>query len=264
MADIPQWLTRPEPYEPPKDRDRFLDRSIVSFVTLLSRFRSQSALERDLLWVSPVSKLAAAVLYVVLVSLTRQFGFVYLMLAYAAVLLALLSARELRRCLAGAFAAAALAYLILLPSALAGSRYSITMIPAKAFVCVSFVNLLSRTTRWDRLTGALRRFRFPDLFIFVIDITIKYIALLGEFALQMLYALRLRSVGRNRGKYGSLAGAAGTLFLKSRAMSEELYYAMECRGFTGEYRTARVRPTWRDGVFWALNAGLVLAYFALS
>jgi len=264
MADIPQWLTQPESYDPPRDRDRFLDRSIVSFVTLLSRFRSQSALERDLLWVSPVSKLAAAVLYVVLVSLARQFAFVYLMLAYTAVLLALLPGGEIRRCLTGAIAAAALAYLILLPSALAGSRYSITMIPAKAFICVTLVNILSRTTRWDRLAGALRQVLFPDLFIFVIDITMKYIFLLGEFALQMLYALRLRSVGRNRGKYGSLAGAAGTLFLKSRAMSEELYYAMECRGFTGEYRTARVRPTWRDGVFWGLNAGLVFAYFFLS
>jgi cobalt/nickel transport system permease protein len=264
MPDIPRWLTEPESYSPPKDRDRFLDRSILSFVELLSRIRSQSALARDGLWVSPASKLAAAALYLVLVSLAQQFAFVYIMLAYTAVLLALLPAKDLRRCLSGAALAAALAYLILLPSALAGSRYSITMIPAKTFVCVALVNILSRTTRWDRLAGALRQFFFPGLFIFVIDITVKYIFLLGEFALQMLYALRLRSVGRNRSKYGSLGGVAGSLFIKSRDMSEDLYYAMECRGFTGEYRASRVRLTWRDGIFWLLNAGIVLAYLYLS
>ena len=33
-----------------------------------------------------------------------------------------------------------------------------------------------------------------------------------------------------------LTGIAGTLFLKSKEMAEEMYAAMECRGFTGEYR----------------------------
>jgi cobalt/nickel transport system permease protein len=110
------------------------------------------------------------------------------------------------------------------------------MIPAKVFACVLAVNILSASTRWDHIIGALKRFRFPDLFIFVFDITIKYIVMLGEFALQMLYALKLRSVGKNRSKYGSIGGVGGTLFIKSRDMSEDMYYAMECRGFTGEYR----------------------------
>jgi cobalt/nickel transport system permease protein len=52
----------------------------------------------------------------------------------------------------------------------------------------------------------------------------------------MLHALKLRSVGRNAGKTASLSGVAGTLFLVSKEMAEEMYGAMECRGFTGEYR----------------------------
>ena len=51
-------------------------------------------------------------------------------------------------------------------------------------------------------------------------------AMLGEFTLEMLYALKLRSVGKNRNKYGSLGGIAGTLFVKSREMSEEMSGAM--------------------------------------
>ena len=106
--------------------------------------------------------------------------------------------------------------------------------------------------------GALKRFFFPDLFIFVFDITIKYIVMLGEFALQMLYALKLRSVGRNRSKYGSIGGVGGMLFIKSRNMSEEMYYAMECRGFTGEYHASgKVSFTAFDAAYILLNGGFV-------
>lgn len=258
MEAVPEWLTAPERYTPPADRDRFLDKSILSFIGLLSRIRQQSGRTGDSLWVSPAFKLLFTVLEIVLISSARHFTFVWLMLAWAVVVLALLPARDIRRCLRGALIGAAFAYIVLLPAALGGSRYSITMIPAKVFACVLLANLLSSSTRWDHLIGALKRFRFPDLFIFVFDITIRYIVLLGEFALQLLYALRLRSVGRNRSKYGSLAGVGGTLFIKSRDMSEELYRAMECRCFTGEYRACGwLRFTAFDAAYTLLNAGFV-------
>jgi len=258
MTDVPSWLTQPENYSPPADNDRFIDKSILSFIGLISKIKQQSGLAGDALWVSPVFKLLFTILYVVLVSSSRHFTFVYLMLAYIIVVLAVMPARDIRRCLRGALIAAAFTYLILLPSALAGNRYSITMIPAKVFACVLAVNILSASTRWDHIIGALKRFFFPDLFIFVFDITIKYIVMLGEFALQMLYALKLRSVGKNRSKYGSIGGVGGTLFIKSRDMSEDMYYAMECRGFTGEYHAAdKFGFTVYDGAYILLNGGFV-------
>ena len=258
MADMPQWLTQPENYEPPTDKDRFIDKSIVSFIGLISKIKQQSGRESDLLWVSPVFKLLFTILYIVLVSSSRHFTFVYVMLAYIVLVLAIMPAGDIRKSLKGALIAAAFTYIILLPSALHGNRYSITMMPAKVFACVLAVNILSYSTRWDRLIAALKRFRFPDLFIFVFDITIKYIVMLGEYALQMLYALKLRSVGRNRSKYGSIGGVGGTLFIKSRVMSQDMYYAMECRGFTGEYRaTDKFRFTAYDAAYILLNAGFV-------
>ena len=78
----------------------------------------------------------------------------------------------------------------------------------------------------------------------------------------MLYALKLRSVGRNDGKTASLAAVAGTMFLKSKEMAEEMYSAMECRGFTGTYRAAD-RLRWRAGdlALGAAVAAMVLAFF---
>ena len=258
MEKVPEWLARPENYSPPADNDRFIDKSILSFIGLISKIKQQSGLAKDALWVSPAFKLLFTILYIVLVTSSRHFTFVYLMLAYIVLVLALLPAREIRKSLRGALIAAVFTYIVLLPSALAGNRYSITMIPAKVFACVLAVNILSSSTRWDHIIGALKRFFFPDLFIFVFDITIKYIVMLGEFALQMLYALKLRSVGKNRSKYGSIGGVGGMLFIKSRNMSEEMYYAMECRGFTGEYHASgKVSFTAFDAAYILLNGGFV-------
>jgi cobalt/nickel transport system permease protein len=58
---------------------------------------------------------------------------------------------------------------------------------------------------------------------------------LGEYAMNLLSALKLRSVGKNKAKQRSLSGIAGTLFLRSGHMARTLHQAMECRGFTGSY-----------------------------
>ena len=52
------------------------------------------------------------------------------------------------------------------------------------------------------------------MFIFVFDITIKYIVIFGEFSLNMLYALKLRSVGKSKNKSTSLSGIIGTTVYK--------------------------------------------------
>ena len=51
----------------------------------------------------------------------------------------------------------------------------------------------------------------------------------------MLTALKLRSIGHNPHKGRALSGVLGVMFLRSREMSEEMYQAMVCRGYTGEY-----------------------------
>lgn len=262
---MPEWLLKTEHYTPLEDRDTFLNRSILSFLGLISRVRAQSDYDKDRLFVSPLFKLVFTLLYIVLVSLSQSLTFLYTMLAYIMVVLSLMPGREIRKILAGSLTATAFTALILIPAALGGNHYSIVVIPAKVFASITAVNLLSYSTRWDRLVGALKFFFFPDLFIFVLDITIKYIVMLGEFTLEMLYALKLRSVGKNRNKYGSLSGVAGTLFLKSRGMSEEMYGAMECRGFTGEYRRHEpFRFTPADAAYLLINAGIVAAFLILK
>jgi cobalt/nickel transport system permease protein len=109
------------------------------------------------------------------------------------------------------------------------------------------VLILSVSTPWNQITGGLRFFRVPDLMIFTLDITIKYIAILGDCCLAVLEALRLRSVGRNRQKGKSASGVLGVTFLKSRKMADDMHQAMICRGFDGTYhRPYQIRLHARD------------------
>ena len=93
----------------------------------------------------------------------------------------------------------------------------------------------------------------------------KYIVMLGDFTLNMLYALKLRSIGKNKRKYTSLSGIAGTMFLKSKEMAEDMVGAMECRGFTGEYhRYEKLTFTFTDFLYILINAALLLIFICFE
>jgi cobalt/nickel transport system permease protein len=98
----------------------------------------------------------------------------------------------------------------------------------------------------------------------VLDITLKYIYLLGEFSLNMLYSLKVRSIGKNENKYTALSGIAGTIFIRSVEMSQEMYSAMECRGFTGEYvRSRKIKISIANIIYIAINGVLIITFFYL-
>ncbi|MEI6875193.1 MAG: energy-coupling factor transporter transmembrane component T [Spirochaetota bacterium] len=260
----PSWLLARETYLPRSDRDSFIDRSILTFLGLLSRARRKSGKEVGRTTIDAFFKVGAALLLILLVSLSRSSAFIAIVLTFLLTLLALQDGERLRAIIATGASVAFFTLLILLPSALAGRPGPALFLIAKVFISVASVKLVSAGTEWTSISAALRRFRVPDLFILVFDIALKYIALLGDFALTMLYALRLRSVGRNEGKHASLSGIAGTLFLKSMEMEEEMYAAMECRGFSGEYPSPRrLRFGAREAALVAAMAILVLAFILL-
>jgi cobalt/nickel transport system permease protein len=260
-ATTPSWLLTREDYAPRLDRDAFVDRSIRAFLCLLGRLRSHGSPTKDS--IAPVLKLASTFLLVLLSALSRSLFFVSIIGTYLLVLLCFQRGERIASVFKTGLAAGAFAFAVLLPSAFMGNAAGAIMITMKVAVSTGFVKLLSSTTDWTAITGSLRFFRVPDLFILVLDIAVKYIALLGEHSLHMLYALKLRSVGNNPDKTASLSGIAGTIFLKSKAMAEDMYAAMECRGFTGEYRVCRrISLSFIDCVFLLADVLVVAAFVA--
>jgi len=260
---LPTWMLSEGEYLPPSDRDRFIDRSIRAMLRILSRMRSGSV--RDSLFgVGTTIKLVSALTLVILVALSRDLSFVLVAGVYTLLLLGLLKGETIISILKVNLIVVLFSLAVLAPSAFLGNRYSIVVITAKIFTSVTLLGVFSHSSPWHDVTASMKRFFVPDIFIFVLDITLKYIFLLSELSLNMLYALKARSIGRNRDKRLSLSGIAGTIFIRSVEMSQEMHSAMECRGFSGMYpQKSKIKITVADISCLAVNLTLVSVFIYL-
>ena len=105
----------------------------------------------------------------------------------------------------------------------------------KVFLSVTVLSIFNHTTQWNHITFALRKLHVPGVFIFILDITLKYIVLFGRLITDILTSLQLRSVGKNNKKYNSIGGVMGVTFIRGTEMNKQMYEAMVCRGFSDDY-----------------------------
>lgn len=259
---VPEWMLRKEKYTSLPDRDSFVDKSILSIIRVISRIRTQEDQGGGFMTsINTSVKVLFTFILLVLVSLTRSFAFVLIINVYLLVILSTLDSGGLIQILKMGLVFTLFTAAVMLPAFLWGSHYSFILITSKVWATITAIGLVSHKSKWSEITASLAKFHIPNIFIFVLDITIKYIYLLGEFSLAMLYSLRLRSIGRNDHKYTSMAGIAGTLFLQSKEMAEDLYHAMECRGFSGEYpMTEKLRLTALDYAYIAMHIAFIAIF----
>ena len=230
-------MQKKEQFAPPGDGGAFAVRSLKALGGLLARVRVQRGREGRLrlpaLW-----KLLLLLALLLTLSLSRQ---PLLLLALAALVLGYASTLppgELWSVLKPALGAAVLALLLLLPAMLLWpeGRGNNLILAGKVFISIIMVNLLNRHTPWNQITRALRQLHVPGVFVFVLDLTLKYIVLLGGLMVELLTARGLRAVGRDRHKYRSVGGVMGVTFLRSTELSRQTWEAMCCRGFTEDYK----------------------------
>jgi cobalt/nickel transport system permease protein len=125
--------------------------------------------------------------------------------------------------------------------------------------------LVNTTTPFNEITRSLRFFKVPNIVIFTLDITIKYIALLGEICSAMLTALKIRSIGKNKNKRGAFSGILGTVFVKANNACDETSKAMTCRGFSGNYNSkTKLKFSLLDAVYILALIALVALFFYLE
>ena len=232
--DLPKWILKDEDYQPDSDRDFFISRSILRMMKILRSLRFQSQ-RKPFEKISAAAALCFTISLILLCVSAGKLNFLFCVLAFELVILCTLDGQTIRQILQNSFIMAIFSILFVLPSLLLGTRTLLVMLPLKTFLTVTALGLLISSFRWHQITEALRFFRIPPVVIFILDTTLRYIVLLGEISQDMLIALKLRSIGRNRDKKRAVSGILGSVFLKSREMSEEMYQAMCCRGFTGEY-----------------------------
>jgi cobalt/nickel transport system permease protein len=222
---------------PPKDGGTFAVKTIKSLGGVMSRLRVQQGHEKGRS-IPALVKFIALVAAILVLSVTQNR---LLILAYAAILqlyLCTWPGADILKIYKAAFAAALLALVLFIPAMLinpAGAGNNLAVV-VKVFLCLEMVSIFNHTTQWNHITTALRKLHIPGIFIFTLDITLKYTVLLGSFISDVLTSLQLRSVGKNNKKYQSVGGVMGVTFIRGTEMSRDMYEAMRCRGFTDDYK----------------------------
>ena len=227
---------------PPKDGGTFVIKTIQTIGRIMSRLKIQAGHEKKKHFPAMV-KLFAMVFLIIVTSVCQNR---VVLLAIAAVLLGYLCtwpAKGLWGVLKPPVAAAALTFLLLIPAMLmnpAGISNNLVVVGKQRvelwLVLQTMVTIFNHTTQWNHVTLALRKLHVPGVFVFTLDITLKYIVLLGNLMQDLLTSMQLRAVGKHDKKYSSIGGVMGVTFIRGTEMNEQMYEAMRCRGFTDDYR----------------------------
>ena len=234
---LPEWMKKTEEYAPPRDGGAVYYKTLRSLGRVMSRLKAGGGKEGRYslpAWL----KLLIMLALIILVSATRNSTVIMAAGALVLMRLALLPAQDIggivkTALFAGALGAVLYAPAVIMNPAALGNGIRLVL---KIMICVTAVGEFNRTTQWNHVTGAMRKFHVPGVVIFIIDITFRYIVLLGRLMENLLTAVSLRSVGKNDRKYASVGGVMGVTFLRGTEMNREMYEAMQCRGFTDDYK----------------------------
>lgn len=234
MTNLPNWLTQEQNYSPKKDKDSFINKSINALVKALSRLKNENGLTKAKEYNIPL-RLFGIFAIIIMTSLSKNFSFVILMITLMLIKIAFMNSKNIRIWFNTILPVIIFSALILTPAIFLGSPKTMLTILGKIFVCASLVLTLNLTTGFNEITKGLKAFFVPDIIIFTLDLTIKYIIILGEACSQMLVALKTRSIGKNEQKSSSASAILGAIFIKARRSVDDISKAMECRGFNGKY-----------------------------
>lgn len=257
---LPSWMCESEAYEPNIDKDGFITKSAQVILGVLAKLKWNAGKDRRFS-ASPSLKLCYTFLFILLTACSKNYLFSLIMVAGTILALASYPASAMKQILSGTIGAVLFSIFILLPAVFMGNPQILLTIGTKVFLSVTLIGMLSAGTAWNKLTASLRAFHIPDIFIFTLDITLKYIAVLGEICMEILTSLRLRSIGQNKKKAKAFSGILGISFLKSREMADEMYAAMCCRGFVGEYKTGRKYAFRKQDIFYIFSMIAVVGLF---
>jgi len=140
---------------------------------------------------------------------------------------------------------------------------TVLLLIARVETAVTLTTLLVLCTPWIQVLKALRAFYVPKEVVMMLAMTHRYIFVLAETASQMFESRQSRTVGvqAGRGQRLTATRTAGVLLSKSLEISNDVYLAMQSRGFRGDVKilTKFHMRTWDYAGLLALLGGAGLA-----
>jgi cobalt/nickel transport system permease protein len=134
----------------------------------------------------------------------------------------------------------------------------------KFIVSVSFIILLSSTTRTQDLLEGAGRLGLPAEFTLVLGMMLRYLYVFGYMIRKMRQSLETRCFDPfdrhlpYRYRLEKVAYAVGTLFIRSYEQGERTYMAMLCRGYGRESHLYITKKPMRTGDWTFLACGMAV------
>ena len=209
----------------------------------------------------PALRLSVAFLAVLLCALSRNAVFVIMIIAAELLWLSMKSPIFIWKTLKPVLIAVLFCFVLMLPAVFMGHPRTLLTVSMKVFESVLILSQLENSIRWQKMTDAFRTLHLPQLFVFTLDMTMRFLVILGRYSNSILEAVSLRRVGPDHWKTAGTGGILGTTFLRSQKMSMETSEAMACRCFDGEYRSYRRSRFGRPDAVYAMLIPLLIVLF---
>ncbi len=219
--------------------NNFIQRSLVGALAFLKDviFAEELAARRGFLQsLDPRVKVITFLLFIVQVLFTRSILVLFFLYALC-LLLVLISKINLGFFLKRTWIFIPLFSLfIAIPAIFSSGLASALIFVMRVATSVSFVVLLSITTKHFELLRVLRIFRIPQIFVMTLGICYRYIYLFVEIIEQTYVAIKSRVGVFLHYKSGQriAAWSIASLWQRSVRLNEEVYRAMLSRGYRGE------------------------------
>ena len=232
--NLPNWLNTKEEYTPSKDSSFFIDKTLLSIGSTLFRFQKKHN--------SNIKYNASVILlfiFITILTLSLSLNYLYIGTILACLIFKLISLKNdaLISIMHVTKRACIVSCIILLPCLFTHHISTFIMINLKVFISATLISLFNTSYSTSEITSAFRKFKISSLFIYIIDIALKYIVLFSKICEEMLWSLKCRTVGMIHKKNEVVTNIIGNVFVKGQYESKEMLDAMKCRGFTGEYST---------------------------
>jgi len=106
----------------------------------------------------------------------------------------------------------------------------------KAILAIVLILIVSSTTKFSHLLGALKQLKVPQLFIHLLSFMYRYSFLLEDQFMRANRAYQSRNINNknNFRKVKILSNILGTLFIRTYERAERVYLAMCSRGYDNE------------------------------
>jgi cobalt ECF transporter T component CbiQ len=116
---------------------------------------------------------------------------------------------------------------------------SATLLILRSEVSITFSVILVMTTPWIQVMKAMRVIGVPTTVVVILGMTYRYIFLMLQSASDMFEARQSRVIGKlsNADARRLASATVGVLLSKSFQLSNDVYLAMQSRGFRGEVYT---------------------------